>query len=90
MIKQNYNNYCRKCRNSKFWQTLFDWRVAQLIKEKKDGKIIKARISKRIEEKLTGQNISAIIQKLLALEVAKQMTSYDDEEIKELKCIRIK
>lgn len=85
MITQNYNTYCRKCRNSKFWQTLFDWRVSQLLGEKKDGKTVKARISKRIEKKLAGQNISAIIQRLLALEVAKQMNVYDDEDMKKLK-----
>ena len=84
MIKQNYNNYCRKCQNKKHWDTLFDWRVSQLLLEKKDGKIIKARISKQIEEKLTGQNISGLIQRCLALEVAKQMTVYDDEKLNQI------
>ena len=82
MIKQNYNTYCRKCRNSRFWQSLFESRVRHLLAEKKDGKRITIRLSKRIESKLSG-NISEIVLRNLALEVAKQMTAYDDEEIKE-------
>jgi hypothetical protein len=77
-MNKKYNNFCRKCRNQKFWDTIFQKRVAQLLSEKKDGKIVKARISKRIEEKLGEKNISAIIQKYLALEVAKEMTIYDE------------
>jgi len=85
---KKYNNFCRKCRNRKFWDTLFEFRVSQLLKEKKDGKTVKARISKRIEEKLSGKNVSAIIQKYLAFEVAKQMSSFDDDKLNR-KIIRV-
>jgi len=84
MINQHYNNYCRKCRNSKFWSSLFNWRVRHLLAEKKDGKRITIRLSRTIESKLSG-NISEIVLRNLALEVAKQMTIYDDELLKGLK-----
>ena len=84
MINQHYNNYCRKCRNNKFWSSLFNWRVRHLLAEKKDGKRITIRLSRTIESKLSG-NISEIVLRNLALEVAKQMTIYDDKLLKGLK-----
>lgn len=80
MIKQNYNNYCRKCRNRQYWANLFQSRVRHLLKEKKDGKRITIRLTKRIESKLSG-NISELVLKNLALEVAKNMTVIDDDEL---------
>ena len=80
MIKQNYNNYCRKCQNKKYWDALFESRVRHLLGEKKDGRRITIRLTKTIESKLSG-NISGVVLRNLALEVAKQMTVYDDEKL---------
>lgn len=80
MIKQNYNNFCKKCRNRKHWDSLYETRVRHLLAEKRDGKRITIRLTKRIESKLAG-NISQIVLEKLAYEVAKEMNCYDDQEL---------
>ena len=80
-----YNNYCKKCRNRKYWESIRITRVRQILSKNSDGKRITIRLTKFMEENLPDENISNLIKKLLAYEIAKNMSIEDDHKLKGVK-----